>query len=195
MGPLLWTICGRFLQPIHGSISITVWLVYCLWNVVYHSDTMRPLLPSTVVCPNRRFSPTDVFSRRTFFPAGGFPGRPGPWRGRHLGTAEAVPRERLGSRPGRHPLVPIGRAAASHWPIGRAATYHWSVASVLREGTLGVQGRALGKIPIAKLWSMVYCIPQRLCTEPYLAGMAAPRNRRVQRFAEAPISIWCVAAS
>ncbi len=59
-------------------------------------------------------------------PAGGFPRRPEPWRGRRLGTAETVPRERIEPRPGRRPLV----------SIGRAATNHWSVASALREGTL-----------------------------------------------------------
>ncbi len=68
------------------------------------------------------FSALAVFPDRRFFPD-----RPEPWRGRRLGTAEAVPHERLEPRPGRRSLV----------PVGRVATNHWSVASALREGTLG----------------------------------------------------------
>ena len=199
MGPLLWTMCEGFPQPIQDQFRSPYG-----WSIV--SGMWYTTITLCDLCRRVQW----------FFPTGGFPqpvvfpGRPEPWRGRHLGTAEAVPRERLEPRPGRRPLV----------PMGRAATYHWSVASALREGTLGSKaprplrshvgcgpmlaavpcrhalgGRALGKIPMAKLWHMIYCIPQCLCTGPCLAGMAPPRNRRVQTFDEAPISISRVAAS
>ena len=105
-----------------GSILITVWLVYCLWNVVYHNDTMRPLPPCTVAFPNRRFSPTggfpqpEVFPGQRFFPAGGI-SRPAVLpAGRNLGAAGILeqrnPWRTKGSRqgPGDRPsFLLVGR--------------------------------------------------------------------------------------
>ncbi len=116
MGPLLWTMCEGFPQPIQDQFRSQ-----CGWSIV--SGMWYTTITLCDLCRRVQwFFPTGGFSRPVVFP-----GRPEPWRGRHLGTAEAVPRERLEPRPGRRPLV----------PIGRAATHHWSVDSALREGTLG----------------------------------------------------------
>ncbi len=123
-------VCG-ISTAYSGLILITVWLVYCLWNVVYHNYTKRPLPPCTVVFPNRRFSPT----------------------GWNLGAVDTLeqrkPCRAKGSSQGPvdGPLFRLV-AATNHWSIGRVATNNWWTASVLREGTLGVKApRPCGPMP------------------------------------------------
>ncbi len=108
MGPLL--LDGSAIMDDVWDISTTY-----SWINFHHSYswsiTSGMWYTTMTLCDPRR----DV---QCFCPAGGFPGRPEPWRGRRLGTAEAVPRERIEPRPGRRPLVSIGRAATNRWSCG-----------------------------------------------------------------------------